>query len=101
MPDGGPYTLLALSFAVFSFVAWQLRRGNPAELGFCSAFVMLLVAARLTVGQVVHLISMSRESPDLVLASFDMVLISLFFVLLTWTVVHVLTLAATADPIPK
>lgn len=111
MPDGGPYSLLTLSFAVFSFVAWQLHSGNPAwqlrrrgssaELGFCSAFLMLLVAARLAVGQVAHLVSMSSEPPDLVLASFDMLLISLFFALLTWTAVRVLTFVATADPIPK
>ena len=126
MSDGGPYSLLTLAFVVFSFVSWQvrggnpwqLRRGNPGQarpghpvalaLGFCAAFLMLLVAFRLAVWQVAHLVgqvarrgSMSPESPDLFLASFDVLLISLFFLLLAWTAAHVLTLVATTDPTPK
>lgn len=109
MPDGGPYSLLTLSFVVFSFVAWQVRRGNPRQvrpgdpvaLGFCAAFLMLLAAVRLVVGQAARWVSMSPESPDLFLATFDALLIGSFLPLLTWTAVHVLKLATTADPIPK
>ena len=112
MPDGGPYSLLTLSFVVFSFVSWQVRRGNPRQvrpgdsvaLGFCAAFLMLLAAARLVVGQAAHLVgeAMSPESPDLFLATFDALLIGSFLPLLTWTAIHVLKLATTAVvPPPK
>lgn len=111
MPDGGPYSLLTLSFVVFSFVSWQVRGRNPWQvrprdpvvLGFCAAFLMLLVAVRLLVEQVAHLVgqAMSPESPDLFLATFDVLLIGSFLPLFTWTAVHVLKLATTADPIPK
>ena len=110
MPDGGPYSLLTLSFVVFSFVSWQVRGRNPWQvrprdpvvLGFCAAFLMLLVAVRLLVGQATRWVSMSPESPDLFLATFDVLLIGLFLPLLTWTAVHVLKLATTVVvPPPK
>ena len=100
MPDSGPYSLLILSFAVFSFVAWQLRGRDVVGLGFGSAFLMLFAAVRLAVGQVLNILP-PAESPDLALASFDAVLIISFLVLLTRTAINVLILATTADPAPK
>ena len=100
MPDSGPYSLLILSFAVFSFVAWQLRGRDVVALGFGSAMLMLLAAVRLAVGQVLAILP-PAEPPDLALASFDTVLIIAFLVLLTSAAINVLILATTADPAPK
>ena len=101
MPDSGPYSLLILSFAVFSFVAWQLRGRNVLALAFGSALLMVVVATRLAIGQLVHVVALPPESPDLALASFDAVLTVSFLVLVTSTAVTVLTFAVTADPLPK
>ena len=101
MPDSGPYSLLILSFAIFSFVAWQLRGRDFLVLAFISAFVMLLAATRLAVGQVVNVIPLPAESSDLALASFDVLLIFSFLWLLAHTAIRVLILATTADPSPK
>lgn len=101
MPDSGPYSLLILSFAIFSFVAWQLRGRDFLALAFSSAIVMLLAAVRLAMEQAVNLISLTAESRDLAMASFDALLSFSFLWLLTHTAVRVLILATTADPIPK
>lgn len=101
MPDSGSYSLLILSFAVFSFVAWQLRGRNFTALGVGSGLLMVVVATRLAIGQVVYVVALSAESPDLALASFDAVLTVSFLVLLTFTAINVLTFAVTADPLPK
>lgn len=101
MPDSGPYSLLILSFAVFSFVAWQLRSRDFTALGVGSGLLMVVAAARLAIGQVVNMIALPAESPDLALASFDTLLAVSFLVLLTGTAISVLTFAATADPLPK
>lgn len=101
MPDSGPYSLLILSFAVFSFVAWQLRGRNFTALGVGSGLLMVGVATRLAIGHLVHVVALPPESPDLALASFDAVLTVSFLVLVTSTAVTVLTFAVTADPLPK
>ena len=96
MPDSGPYSLLILSFTVFSFVVWQLRdRGDVAALGFVAAFLMLSAAGRLLVGTLVN-IALTEGSLDLAVG--DALLAAFFLVLLTWTALTVLPLAATADP---
>ena len=103
MPESGAYSLLILSFAVFSFVAWQLRgSGLPLRLGFCAGFLMLLVGARLLMHQLHSIFSSLASRPrDLVLASYDGLILLAFVALLTWTSVHVLIRATTADPSPK
>ena len=73
MPESGAYSLLILSFAVFSFVAWPLRGSHTAlGLGFCAGFLMLLVGARLLMHQLCNIFSSISSSPqDLVLAFYD------------------------------
>ena len=106
MPESGAYSLLILSFAVFSFVAWQLRGSETAlKLGFCAGFLMLLVGSRLLLHQLYNICSSLASRPwdlgDLVLASYDGLILLTFVALLTWTSVDVLTRATTADPSPK
>lgn len=99
MPDSGPYSLLILSFAVFSFVAWQLRGRSVVELGFGSAFVMVVAAARLFMGQMLNILPPARPE-DLTLALLDTMLSASFLVLLTSTAIVVFIMAVTADPMP-
>lgn len=103
MPESGAYSLLILSFAVFSFVAWQLRgSGTALRLGFCAGFLMLLVGVRLLMHQLHHISSsLSARPRDLALASCDGLILLAFVALLTWTSVDVLIRATTADPSPK
>ena len=103
MPESGAYSLLILSFAVFSFVAWQLRGSETTlRLGFCAGFLMLLVGVRLLMHQLYNISSsLSARSRDLALEFYDGLLILAFVVLLTWTSIHALIRAATADPSPK
>ena len=103
MPESGAYSLLILSFAVFSFVAWQLRGSETAlKLGFCAGFLMLLVGARLLMHQFYNIFSsLSSRPQDLAMASYDGLILLAFVALLTWTNVDVLTRATTADPSPK
>ncbi len=100
MPESGAYSLLILSFAIFSFVAWQLRGSEAAlGLGFCAGFLMLLVGSRLLIHQFDDIFSsLSSRPQDLALASYDGLIVLAFVVLLTWTSVHVLIRATTADP---
>ncbi len=107
MPETGPYSLLILSFAIFSFVMLQLQRHPTSpppltllKLGGGSALVMVSVAARLTVSQMLAILP-PAEPDDLTMAVFDALLVFAFLVLLTTTAIHVAIFAATADPLPK
>ena len=102
MPDSGPYSLLILSFAIFSFVSWQLKREDVAaspRLAFVAAIVMVFAAARLVIEQVGNLIAGAGESPYLDAA--DAMLVLSFLVLIGWTAIHVLIIATTGDPTPE
>ena len=81
MPETGPYSLLILSFAIFSFVMLQLQRHPTSpppltllKLGGGSALVMVSVAARLTVSQMLAILP-PAEPDDLTMAVFDALLI--------------------------
>lgn len=100
MPESGPFTLLILSFTVFSFVAWQLRSRNALKLGFSAGVLMLAVAGRILLQQIVSIIQVVVQGSDPTIPVFDGLLVAAFLVLLSWTAMDVLTLAVTADPAP-
>ncbi len=100
MPESGPYSLLILSFTIFSFVTWQLQSsGADLALGFCAGLLMLLATVRLLIRQIQNIITSPPQ--DIALASFDCVLTAAFLALLTWTAIRVLNLATTVDPVRR
>lgn len=98
MPETGLFTLLILSFTVFSFVVWQLRSRNTLKLGFSAGVLMLAAAGRVLHQQILNIIREALQGSDLAIPVFDGLLVAAFLALLSWTAMDVLTIAATADP---
>ena len=100
MPDSGPYSLLILSFAIFSFVSWQVKREDVAVspgLAFGAAIVMVFAAARLVIELVGSALA-GEPSGSPYLAAADIMLGVSFLVLIARTATHVLLIAITGDP---
>jgi len=75
LPESGPFTLLILSFTVFSFVAWQLRSRNALKLGFSAGVLMLAVAGRILLQQIVSIIQVVVQGSDPTIPVFDGLLV--------------------------
>lgn len=91
LPDSGPYSLVLLSFAIFSFVAWQLRDTHRTlRLAWFAGVVMIFSTMRLFVDQ-------ARESGRM-FALPDGVLLLAFLTLISCTAFQVLLYAVTDSP---
>ena len=94
MPETGLYSLVILAFALFSFVAWQLRSTHrPLGLAWFAGMLMNFTALRLFLGH--------AETSEGFFDFLDSGLLGAFYVLLTITAYRVLMQAATDDPKPQ
>ena len=94
MPDSGPYSLVLLSFAVFSFVAWQLRDTHRTlRLAWFAGLVMIFATMRLFVDQ--------AQDSGRMFALPDGVLLLAFLTLISCTAYTVLLYVVTDNPKPE
>ena len=94
MPDSGPYSLVVLSFAVFSFVSWQLRETHRTlPLAWFAGVLMIVATMRLFVGH--------AEESGRMFALPDGVLLFAFLTLVSCTAFTVLLYVVTDDPRPN